>query len=236
MRLDKYLAHYGIGTRKEVKSYIRKGFVKVNSQIIKKDDFKVDIEKDCVEFHDEIIQYKPYVYIMLNKPAGYVSASQDQIHSTVVDLIKGYENYDLFPVGRLDKDTEGLLILTNDGDFSHKLLSPRRHHLKLYYAKVDGIVDENDIKKFKEGIYIDDYQCFPANLSIINIGENESEVYIEIFEGKFHQIKRMVQALGKKVTYLKRVQIKTLKLDENLKLGQYRELTDHELFDLKKDL
>lgn len=236
MRLDKFLAHYGLGTRKEVKNYIRKGQVKVNDMIIKKDDFKVNVDKDQVFFNDKIIYYKPYVYIMLNKPAGYVSATKDNVHPTVIDLIKDFNNYDLFPVGRLDKDTEGLMIITNDGDFSHKLLAPSRKHSKLYYARINSFVDKSDIQQFKDGIYIDNYRCFPANLTIINSQKNESEVYIEIFEGKFHQIKRMVQSLGKKVVYLKRIQIKSLKLDEKLKLGQYRELTDNELFDLMKDL
>lgn len=236
MRLDKLLSHCGIGTRKEVKNYIRKGFVKVNFQVVKKDDLKIDLTKDKVEFDGHVIDYKPFVYIMLHKPAGYVSATKDNVHPTVVDLIKGYENYDLFPVGRLDKDTEGLVILTNDGEFSHKLLSPSRQHCKLYYAKINSAVDDSDVQRFKEGIFIDDYRCFPANLTIISSHQHESEVYIEIFEGKFHQIKRMFQSLGKKVIYLKRIQIKSLKLDENLSLGQYRELTDHELFDLMKDL
>lgn len=236
MRLDKLLAHYGLGTRKEVKKYIKKGDVKVNSQIIKKDDFKVDIDKDIVTFQDELIQYKPYVYIMLNKPAGYVSATRDLVHQTVVDLVEEYENYDLFPVGRLDKDTEGLVILTNDGDFAHKLLSPSRHHAKLYYAHIDGQVTDDDIQAFHEGIVIDDYRCFPANLTLIKNEDNQSEVYIEIYEGKFHQIKRMFQSVGKRVVYLKRLKIKSLELDDCLKLGEYRELSEHELFDLMKDL
>ena len=212
MRLDKLLAHYGIGTRKEVKNYIRKGFVTVNGSIIKKDDFKVDYETDKIIFDGELITYKPYVYIMLNKPAGYVSATKDNVHPTVVDLIYGYEQYDLFPVGRLDLDTEGLLLLTNDGDFAHKLLAPSRHHSKLYYACVEGIMDENDILKFKEGITIDHYRCQSSNLSIIKTEDNTSEVLIEIFEGKFHQVKKMVESVGKKVTYLKWLQMKNLKL------------------------
>ena len=210
MRLDKLLAHYGIGTRKEVKNYIRKGFVTVNGSIIKKDDFKVDYETDKIIFDGELITYKPYVYIMLNKPAGYVSATKDNVHPTVVDLIYGYEQYDLFPVGRLDLDTEGLLLLTNDGDFAHKLLAPSRHHSKLYYACVEGIMDENDILKFKEGITIDHYRCQSSNLSIIKTEDNTSEVLIEIFEGKFHQVKKMVESVGKKVTYLKRLQMKNM--------------------------
>ena len=181
MRLDKLLAHYGIGTRKEVKNYIRKGFVTVNGSIIKKDDFKVDYETDKIIFDGELITYKPYVYIMLNKPAGYVSATKDNVHPTVVDLIYGYEQYDLFPVGRLDLDTEGLLLLTNDGDFAHKLLAPSRHHSKLYYACVEGIMD-------------------------------------------------------KKVTYLKRLQMKNLKLDTSLQIGKFRELSEDELVDLMNDL
>ena len=136
MRLDKLLANYGIGTRKEVKSLIRKGFVKVNGMIIKKDDFKVDHEIDEIVFDDELIEYRPYVYIMLNKPAGYISATKDNLHPTVLELIEGYENYDLFPVGRLDLDTEGLLLITNDGDFSHKLLAPSRNHSKIYFANI----------------------------------------------------------------------------------------------------
>lgn len=236
MRLDKLLAHYGIGTRKEVKSFIRKGFVTVNGICIKKDDFKVDYEKDEIIFDGEPIQYKPYVYIMLNKPAGYVSATKDNVHSTVVDLIYGYEQYDLFPVGRLDIDTEGLLLLTNDGDFSHKLLAPSRHHSKLYYACVDGIMDENDVSKFKEGITIDNYKCQPSHLTIIKNDQDSSEVLIEIFEGKFHQVKKMVESVGKKVTYLKRIQIRNLKLDSSLNPGEFRELTEDELVDLMTNL
>lgn len=236
MRLDKFLAHYGLGTRKEVKNLIHKGHISINNEIIRKDDFKIDSDQDTVVADGQIISYKEFVYIMLNKPAGYVSATKDNLHPTVIDLIKGYSQYDLFPAGRLDKDTEGLLIITNDGDFSHKLLSPKRHHSKIYYALIDGVMTSDDIIKFKEGILIDGYRCFPANLDIITVTENQSEVYIEIYEGKFHQIKKMVQATGKKVIYLKRLEIKSLVLDKNLQPGQYRELTDDELFDLKKDL
>ena len=236
MRLDKLLAHYGIGTRKEVKTYIRKGYVQVNGQIIKKDDFKVDYEKDQILFDGQPINYKPYVYLMLNKPSGYVSATKDNVHPTVVDLIKGYHQYDLFPVGRLDLDTEGLLLLTNDGDFAHKLLAPSRHHSKLYYAKVDGIMNQEDVLEFEKGMMIDHYQCQSSHLTILNTNENTCEVLIEIFEGKFHQVKKMVEKVGKKVTYLKRIQMRNLKLDENLKLGESRELSEEELNDLMNDL
>lgn len=236
MRLDKLLSHYGIGTRKEVKNYIRKGFVKVNHEMIKKDDFKVDIEHDIIEFAGERIIYKPYVYIMLNKPAGYVSATADQIHPTVIDLIDDYFQYDLFPVGRLDIDTEGLMLITNDGDFAHRLLAPSRNHSKIYYAKVKGVMTEEDKKAFFEGIKIDHYLCKPAHLKILKTENCYSEVEIEIFEGKFHQVKKMVQAVGKEVIYLKRIKIRQLELDQSLQLGQYRELFDNELVDLMKDL
>ena len=236
MRLDKLLAHYGVGTRKEVKNYIRNGFVTVNGNIVKKDDFKVDYETDEIVFDGEKIVYKPYVYIMLHKPAGYVSATKDNVHPTVVDLIYGYEQYDLFPVGRLDLDTEGLLLLTNDGDFAHKLLAPSRHHSKLYYARIDGVMNENDVLKFKEGIIIDHYKCQSSYLSIIKTEGNNSEVFIEIFEGKFHQVKKMVESVGKKITYLKRIKMKNLELDDSLQSGEFRELSENELFDLMNDL
>lgn len=236
MRLDKLLAHYGVGTRKEVKKYIRKGFVEINDVIIKKDDFKSDPNQDVIKFNGEIINYQQYVYLMLNKPNNCVCATKDQLHTTVIDLIEGYENYDLFPVGRLDKDTEGLLLLTNDGDFAHKLMSPSRHHSKLYYALINSNINENDVSLFNEGISIGDYKCKPANLTILESNSNESKVFIEIFEGKFHQIKRMFHSLGKEVVYLKRLKIRNLELDKALDYGEYRELTDDEIIDLKKDL
>ena len=229
MRLDKLLANYGIGTRKEVKSLIRKGFVKVNGMIIKKDDFKVDHEIDEIVFDDELIEYRPYVYIMLNKPAGYISATKDNLHPTVLELIKGYENYDLFPVGRLDLDTEGLLLITNDGDFSHKLLAPSRNHSKIYFANIAGVMDEQDIQAFKDGIILNTgYHCKPANLEIINKNNDSCDVRIEIFEGKFHQVKKMFLAYGVKVTYLKRISFGEFKLDEGMAVGSYRTLTEAE--------
>ena len=237
MRLDKLLANYGMGTRKEVKAFIRKGYVTVNGEIIKKDDYKVDYEKDIIVFDGEKVNYRPYVYIMLNKPQGYVSATKDNVHPTVIDLIIGYENYDLFPVGRLDIDTEGLLLISNDGDFAHKLMAPSRNHSKIYMAEVEGIMNENDIAAFKEGIVLDNgYKCKKANLQILETGEAFCKVQIEIFEGKFHQVKKMVEACGKHVTYLKRLKIKDLSLDRSLELGDFRELTDEELVDLMNDL
>lgn len=237
MRLDKLLAHSGIGTRKEVKNYIRKGFVLVNKVVIKKDDFKVNPEIDEVIFNDEVIRYQKYVYLMLNKPGGYISATKDNVHPTVLELIDDYYNFELFPVGRLDIDTEGLLLISNDGDFAHRLLAPSRRHSKLYYAKVEGVITTKDIDLFKQGIVIDTgYQCISSNLKVLAVNGSISEVEIEIFEGKFHQVKKMIEAVGKKVVYLKRIRIRDLCLDESLELGEYRELNEHELVDLMDNL
>lgn len=234
MRLDKLLAHSGIGTRTEVKTLIKQGHVKVNDQIIKKDGFQINENKDLVYLDDILIEYRKFVYLMLNKPDGYISATFDQVHSTVLDLIDGYEHFDLFPVGRLDIDTEGLLLITNDGHLAHHILSPKKHISKIYYAKIAGKVDESDITAFKDGIELTDFKCMPANLKILSANDKESEIEVEIFEGKFHQVKRMFESRNKPVTYLKRIQMKNLKLDLNLKLGKYRELTDEELSDLRK--
>lgn len=237
MRLDKLLANYGIGSRKEVKAYIRKGFVEINGEVIKKDDYKVDYEKDEIVFDGELINYRPYVYLMLNKPQGYVCATKDNVHPTVIELIVGYENYDLFPVGRLDLDTEGLLLISNDGEFAHKLMAPSRHHSKIYLADVNGIMDEDDVRAFSAGIILDTgYKCKKANLKILTVRDHSCLVEIEIFEGKFHQVKKMVESCGKEVMFLKRTKIRNLSLDRSLELGDFRELTDEELVDLMNDL
>lgn len=234
MRLDKLLAHCGIGTRKEVKQWIRKGYVEVNEMVIKKDDYQVDENKDIIYFDGKRIEYRKYVYLMLNKPAGYISATFDKVHPTVIDLIFGYEHFELFPVGRLDIDTVGLLLLTNDGDLAHHILSPKKHISKIYYAKVDGFVGQEDIDTFKLGMDLGDFKSMPANLKIIKQEEKESEVEIEIYEGKFHQIKRMFEYVGKNVVYLKRLKMKELCLDSSLEEGEYRELTKEELENLIK--
>jgi 16S rRNA pseudouridine516 synthase len=236
MRIDKLLAHSGFGTRKEVKELIRKGYVTVNGEIIKKDKAHVDPMRDEIRVDDEKIIYEEYVYYMLNKPSGYVSATEDNVYPTVVELIDDYYRDDLFPVGRLDVDTEGLLILTNDGVLAHQLLSPKRHCPKVYYAKIKGIVTEDDVQKFLKGIVInDDYQCQSAHLTILSTNHGESEIEVEIYEGKFHQVKKMFLALGKEVTYLKRIRMKELYLDTSLQLGEYRRLTDEELDRLKDE-
>lgn len=239
MRIDKFLANAGIGTRSEIKNYIKKGVVQVNGELIQKSDIKVDTSKDSVTFQNERINMEDFEYYMLNKPAGYVSATKDNTAPTVLSLIES-RRLDLFPVGRLDKDTEGLLLITNDGALSHKLLSPRHHVDKTYYAIVEGKVDEQDIRLFSQGLVIGDEDlniALPAKLSIAadyNMEENLSYINITIQEGKFHQIKRMFQAVGKKVIYLKRISFGGLTLPENLSLGEYRRLTEAELELLRK--
>ena len=236
MRLDKLLAHCGFGTRKEVKDYIKKGYVLVNNKVVKVDKTQVNPQEDVIEVDGEIIHYEEYVYYMLNKPQGYVSATEDNLHPTVVELIDDYYRNDLFPVGRLDIDTEGLLILTNDGQLAHQLLSPKKHCPKIYYARIDGEVNNVDVERFRDGVVIDDdYLCKSAKLEILNVHQRKSEITVEIYEGKFHQVKKMFEAVGKKVEYLKRIQMKNLKLDENLNLGEYRRLTDEEIDRLKHE-
>lgn len=232
-RLDKYLAQAGLGTRSEVKTYIKKGLVKVNGIIAKKPDIKVNQETDSIEFQNETISLASYEYYLLNKPAGYVSATKDNTAPTVLSLVKNTRK-DLFPVGRLDKDTEGLLLITNDGVLSHKLLSPKSHVDKTYYAIVEGIVDETDIAIFRQGVTIGDADlniAMPARLSIIETDSDKKLSYINVTiqEGKFHQVKRMFQAVGKQVIYLRRTGFGCLTLTKDLALGEYRKLTEEEI-------
>lgn len=238
MRLDKYLADMNIGSRKEVKNYIKKGLVRVNDKQIKSDKFQVDPEKDKVIFDGQEIKYQEFFYYLLHKPAGVVSATQDNHDKTVMDLfsISDYRD-DLFPVGRLDKDTEGLLIITNDGAMSHRLLAPKSHVPKEYYAKVAGVMTEEDVKAFAEGITIDGGEvCMPAELKVVarDLDKNTSEIRLVLHEGKFHQVKRMVKAVGKEVTYLKRIKMGNLELDPNLAKGKYKELNEPELEQLNQ--
>ncbi len=234
MRLDKMLAHSGFGSRKQVKEVIKKGNVSVNGKIITSDKFQVNETNDEVYVNEQKLVYQKYVYLMLNKPSGYISATFDNVHQTVLDILSGYEHFELFPVGRLDIDTEGLLLLTNDGNLAHHILSPKKHISKIYYAVIEGVVDHNDQEAFKSGINLGDFTTLSSNLKILNVQNSQTEVEIEIFEGKFHQIKRMFEARNKKVVYLKRLKMKNLVLDPNLKIGEYRELTDLELNELKK--
>lgn len=229
VRLDKYLTDVGVGSRSEVKTYIRKGRVQVDGQVIKEPDKKINTTNTQVLFDNKILQYEEFVYYMLNKPAGVVSATTDNQCTTVVELIKEVNSKDVFPVGRLDKDTEGLLLITNDGDLSHQLLSPRKHVGKVYYAKVKGFVTHEDVLLFEKGIRInDEFTALPAKLNIINPGEI-SEIELTIYEGKFHQVKRMFIAVGKEVIYLKRLSMGNLRLDEKLAPGEYRRITQEEI-------
>lgn len=236
MRLDKYLAEMGVGTRQEVKKQIRQGKAAVNGTVVKAADTKIDETSDEVTISGRNISCVSYEYYMLNKPAGVVSATEDRRDTTVIDLIKEKKRKDLFPVGRLDKDTEGLLLITNDGDLAHRLLAPKKHVDKVYYAKIDGMVTEEDVKRFAEGIDIgaeEEEMTRPAKLDIMKSAE-ESEIRLTIHEGKFHQVKRMFLAVGKEVTYLKRERMGTLCLDENLKPGEYRLLTEEEIENVRK--
>lgn len=266
VRLDKYLADMGIGTRSEVKQLVRKGRICVNGSIVKQPEMKIATGKDEVVVDGNPISYVHYEYYMLNKPAGVISASSDPKAETVLDLLEDAVRKDLFPVGRLDKDTEGLLLITNDGDLAHQLLSPKKHVDKVYYAKVLGHVTNEDVQTFAQGIAMDEeWTAMPATLKIVGRGripyediqhriDSEedilrergllqtdanntleiSEVELTIQEGKFHQVKRMFEAVGKKVVYLKRLSMGSLQLDESLALGDYRALTERELEELRK--
>lgn len=222
MRLDKMLANSGIGSRKDIKKLIRAGAVTVNGAAAKAADMQIDENDDDVTVSGERVAYKKYVYLMLNKPAGYVSATEDFKYPTVIDLVpEEYRHFDLFPVGRLDIDTEGLLILTNDGAYAHNMLSPKKHVDKTYYVKLDMPATEDDVKKFAEGITIDGgYTCKGARLEI----ENGCEAFVTICEGKFHQVKLMFKAVGKRVEYLKRISFGSLTLPDGLALGEIMEI------------
>ena len=232
IRLDKYLADMSIGTRTEVKKLIRQGKVAVDGLIVKNPDIKVDTGTQNVTYNGIAVTYETYEYYMLNKPAGVISATSDKTEKTVLDLIDSKKRKDLFPVGRLDKDTEGLLLITNDGELAHRLLSPKKHVDKLYYARVEGVVGMEDIDVFAKGLDIGEGEYTkPAKLIVLK-SDVISEIELTIQEGKFHQVKRMFEAVGKKVIYLKRLEMGTLKLDEGLALGEYRPLTQKELEDL----
>ena len=233
MRLDKFLVELGTGSRKEVKELVKKGLVMVNDKIIKNSEYKVNEESDKVYLNNNLLVYEKFVYLMLNKPAGVVSATFDNKDKTVLDLINEYKHLNLFPFGRLDKDSEGLLIISNDGKLAHELLSPKKHVNKKYYVDVEGFVTEEDIKKFKEGIVLDDgYLCKSSTLEIIE-SDKISKCYVTISEGKFHQVKRMFESTNKKVIYLKRITFGNITLDNSLKLGQYRKLSEKEVRVLK---
>ncbi len=230
MRLDRFLAECGVGTRSEVKKLIRKGAVSLNGSSQDKADAVVSPKEDEVFVFGEKITYREFVYLMLNKPAGFISATRDGKTPTVLELVpEEYLHFEPFPVGRLDIDTEGLLLLTNDGDLAHRLLSPKKHIPKTYLAEIEKAVTLQDIEAFSDGVVLDDgYKTMPAKLTTISdCFPYLAEVVIN--EGKFHQVKRMFEAVGNKVLYLKRTKMNDLELDENLELGEVRELTEDEL-------
>lgn len=230
MRLDKLLSNMGYGSRKEVKVLLKQQAVTVDGVAVKDAAMHVDPVKQEVSVFGDRVEYVEFIYLMMNKPPGVISATEDKHDQTVIDLLDPMaQHFQPFPVGRLDKDTEGLLLITNDGNLSHSLLSPKKHVPKVYYAKIDGVVTEADIEAFAQGVTLDDgYKTKPGELVVLKSGE-ESEIELMIQEGKFHQVKRMFESVGKKVTYLKRLSMGSLKLDEELALGDYRELTPEEL-------
>lgn len=233
-RIDKILANMGHGSRTDVKKYIKDGKVTVNNEVIKKSDFKADPYNDEIYINNIKVIYREFIYLMMNKPQGLVSSTDDPRTRTVVDIIAPeYQNYEPFPLGRLDKDTEGLLVLSNDGKLAHELLSPKKKVNKTYYADVQGIVEDKHIEVFKEGVTLDDgYHTMPAHLEILESGEI-SKIHLTIKEGKYHQVKRMFESIGMKVIFLKRISMGPLKLDNSLMPGQYRELTEDEINLLK---
>ncbi len=193
LRLDKFLCDAGIGSRSQVKVFLKQGLIKVNGEIIKRPEFKVEEEQDSVTFQGKEIKYRKYVYYMLNKPKGVVSATRDNLNRTVTDLIKDSGHQNLFPVGRLDKDTEGLLIMTNDGDLAHRLLSPKKHVDKVYYVELDKMLTEEGRRMLETGIDIgEEKPTLPANAQRIT----DTSLYLTIREGKYHQVKRMLKAVG----------------------------------------
>ncbi|MHC5373008.1 pseudouridine synthase [Enterococcus sp. LJL120] len=235
MRLDKFLAAANFGSRKEVKQLIKQKQVAVDGKVVTSDKLQVS-EENQITVSGESVHYQEYYYYLLNKPAGVISATEDPIHKTVLDLLGSQRRKDLFPVGRLDKDTEGLLLITNDGQLSHELLSPKKHVEKEYFAKVAGQMTAADVASFQAGITLkNEGQLQPADLKILAVNQkaDTSEISLVIHEGKFHQVKRMVHAVGKEVTYLQRTRMGCLVLDPSLALGEFRELTDKELAELQ---
>jgi 16S rRNA pseudouridine516 synthase len=267
MRLDKLLGHMGYGSRNEIRVMVRQGAAKVNGRPVKDSGLRVTPGQDVIEWFDEVVRYREFVYILMHKPAGVISATEDFRERTVIDLLDdGLEAFEPFPVGRLDKDTEGLLLLTNDGKLAHELLSPRKHVPKTYRALVKGDVDDQIANQFRLGVTLDDgYVTMPASLAVLaaapiseaaghpvlaepyarmgairgrgtdeKANERCSWIELTIHEGKFHQVKRMFEAVGRHVMYLRRIAMGPLQLDPALAPGQWRELTETELAVLKQ--
>lgn len=229
MRLDKFLANMGVGTRSEVKQLLKKGSVKVNQNIVKLPKLHVNPNSDEIMVNDEVVSYIDKVYIMLNKPKGYISATEDEVHPTIIDLIPEYAHLKIFPVGRLDKDTEGLLLVTNDGQFNHEVMNPNKHVSKTYEVYSKHPITQFDIDKFKSGIELSDGKLKPAILKKVD----NYVSHVTIYEGKYHQVKRMFHSIENEVLELKRIKIAQLELDHNLDLGSYRLLTQIDFDNLK---
>lgn len=230
MRLDKYLADLTQYSRKEVKIILKQKRVSVNEVVVKNAKLQVAETSDVVRLDGVALHYQTFFYYMMNKPADVLSATKDKTDTTVLDLLAdGDYREDLFPVGRLDKDTTGLVILSNDGQLAHQLLSPKKHVPKLYEATVNGCVNEADVARFAKGIELTDFTTQPAKLTILDANAETSNIQVQIMEGKFHQVKRMFGAIEKPVRTLNRIQMGQLKLDESLELGAYRPLTENEL-------
>ena len=231
-RLDKIMANARLGSRKEVTQYIKAGRIKVGNTIIKDPSKKFDAEEDKFYLDDEIVDTRKFIYLILNKPEGYLSATEDNYDPVVTDLLaQKHQAFGPFPIGRLDKDTRGLLLLTNDGELNHKLISPRWHVDKVYIAKLREPAGDKYENRFLKGVVLDDgYRCMPAEFKVLS--QDRKTVEVTIQEGKFHQVKRMFETLGNKVVDLERIRFGPLGIPSELKLGEYRELTRGELNEL----
>ena len=230
VRLDKFLCDMELGTRSEVKIYLKKGFVTVDGVIQKSPDFKIDPDTHEIAFQGKVLTYQEFYYYMLHKPAGVITATEDKVQKTVMPLLGDNARKDLFPVGRLDKDTEGLLLITNDGELSHALLSPRKHVPKTYFVEVPEKLNLGQIEALEQGVDIgDDKKTLPAKIEILD----DTHIHLTICEGRYHQVKRMLQAVGSEVLYLKRISFGTLTLDDSLEKGSYRALTEEEITALR---
>lgn len=232
MRLDKFLVACAVGSRTEVKNFLKSGRVTVNGKKEKSAKLQIDEETDEICFDGQKLDYEEFVYYMMNKPQGVISATEDPKHKTVLDLLDNYARAkEVFPVGRLDIDTHGLLLLTNDGKLAHALLSPKRHVDKTYLARINGVMTDADVETFAQGVPLKDFTCQPAKLELVSIDreKDQSLVRVTIAEGKFHQVKRMVAYCGKEVADLQRLTMGTLTLDEELKRGEWRRLSKEEL-------
>ena len=237
MRLDKFLVENGLGSRSQVKDVLKKGLVLVNGRAEKSPKTQINEMADEVVVSGQKLTYEKFVYYLLNKPKGYISATEDERHKTVLDLLdETARQKEVFPVGRLDIDTHGLLLLTNNGKLAHAMLSPKKHVEKIYRAKVAGLMNQSDVERFARGIELKDFTCHPAQLKIVELDEEKeiSLVEITLAEGKFHQVKRMVAACGKEVTDLQRLSMGPLQLDPELALGEWRRLTEEEMKSLER--